>query len=163
MDATDYWLFAREYAIWNTAVTALQFWTADLKPHALSRTIERVYNSFFYISSAPQLWNQPKEILFGHFVTTLNHAFEQTLALEDKDMRVAVKISTFPLLSDKCPEFTMFPVMRTFPSILPLHIPQLHTSQATNLYAVTYHSAVLMRRAPQQSTAPCLHHLFSTP
>ena len=28
---------------------------------------------FFYTSSAPQLWNQPNEILFGHFMTTLNH------------------------------------------------------------------------------------------
>ena len=26
MDASDYWLFAWEYSIWNTAVTVLQFW-----------------------------------------------------------------------------------------------------------------------------------------
>ena len=40
MNATDYWPFAREYATWNTTVTALQFWTADLEPHTLSNTIE---------------------------------------------------------------------------------------------------------------------------
>ena len=30
MNATDYWPFAQEYSIWNAAVTALQFWMADL-------------------------------------------------------------------------------------------------------------------------------------
>ena len=40
MDATRYWLFAREYSIWNATVTALQFWTADIKPHTLSDAIE---------------------------------------------------------------------------------------------------------------------------
>ena len=40
MDATDYWTFAREYAICNATVTTLKFWTADLKPHTLSSAIE---------------------------------------------------------------------------------------------------------------------------
>ena len=40
MDATYYWLFAREYLIWNAAVTAFQFCTTDLKPHILSHAIE---------------------------------------------------------------------------------------------------------------------------
>ena len=40
MDATHYWLFAREYSIWNAAVTALQFWMADLNPQTLSNAIE---------------------------------------------------------------------------------------------------------------------------
>ena len=40
MDATHYWPFGREYLIWNAAVTALQFWTADLEPHILSDAIE---------------------------------------------------------------------------------------------------------------------------
>ena len=40
MDATHYWPFAREYLIWNATVTALQFWTAALKPHILSNAIE---------------------------------------------------------------------------------------------------------------------------
>ena len=51
MNATDYWPFAREYAIWNIAVTTLQYWTADLKPHALSSTIECVYNFFLHLFS----------------------------------------------------------------------------------------------------------------
>ena len=40
MNATHYWPFAREYLIWNAAVTALQFWTAGLKPHIVSKAIE---------------------------------------------------------------------------------------------------------------------------
>ena len=40
MDATHYWAFAREYLIQNATFAALQFWTADLKPHILSNAIE---------------------------------------------------------------------------------------------------------------------------
>ena len=42
---------AREHSIWNTVVAALQFWTADLKVHVLSSTIEQVYNAFIYSTS----------------------------------------------------------------------------------------------------------------
>ena len=83
MDTTDYWLFAWEYSIWNAAVTALQFWTNDLDPHTLSSAIERVYTAFIYSDSAQHLWYIEEEILFGHFVTTLNDAFKQELASED--------------------------------------------------------------------------------
>ena len=51
MDATHYWSFPREYSIWNVAVTALQFWMADLKPHILSDAIEWVYTAFFCSNS----------------------------------------------------------------------------------------------------------------
>ena len=47
MNATDYWPMAREYLAWNTAIAALQFWTADLKAHTLSSDIEEVYSVFF--------------------------------------------------------------------------------------------------------------------
>ena len=30
MNVADYWPMTREYLIWNAAVAALQFWTADL-------------------------------------------------------------------------------------------------------------------------------------
>ena len=51
MNTTDYWPMAREYSVWNTVVAALQFWTADLKEHVLSSTIEQGYNAFFYSTS----------------------------------------------------------------------------------------------------------------
>ena len=77
MNATEYWPLAREYAIWNATVTTLQFWTAHLEPHTLSSTIDWVYNSFIYTSSA-------LKILLGCFMTTLNHTFERTFNLEDE-------------------------------------------------------------------------------
>ena len=62
----------------------MQFWTADLKVHILSSTIEEVYNALFYSTSTHLLCQQSDKILFGHFVTTLNAAFESKLALEDE-------------------------------------------------------------------------------
>ena len=39
MNAMDYWPFARDYLIWNAAVAALQFGTADLEAHVLSSAV----------------------------------------------------------------------------------------------------------------------------
>ena len=61
-----------------------------------------------------------------------------------KDLRVEVKISTYPLLSQELPESTMFPVMRTSPSTLLHHAPQPPASHATSLSAASYHSVALM-------------------
>ena len=84
MNVTGYWPLAREYSIWNATVAALQFWTADLKAHVLSSIIEQNYNAFFYTTSMYLLCQQYEEVLFGHFVTTLNAAFECKLMLEDE-------------------------------------------------------------------------------
>ena len=84
MDATHYWPFAREYSIWNTAVTALQFWVAELEPQTLSNAVEWVYTVFFCSAFAQQLRNILEEVLFGHFMTTLNDAFEWDPSLEDE-------------------------------------------------------------------------------
>ena len=84
MDATDYWVMAREYSIWNTAIALLQSWTADLDPVILSRATEGFYATFFYSTPSHTLHQQSDEILFGHFVITLNAAFDQQLSLADK-------------------------------------------------------------------------------
>ena len=60
MNATDYWPMAREYSIWNGTVAAMQFWTADVKVHVPSSTIEQVYNAFFYLTSM-HLLHQPSD------------------------------------------------------------------------------------------------------
>ena len=73
---------AREYSVWNVAVAALQFWTADLKAHILSSTIEEVCRAFFFSTWTHILHKQSDKILFGHSVTILNAAFESKLALE---------------------------------------------------------------------------------
>ena len=83
MNVTDYWPMAREYSVWNAKVAALQFWTADLEAHVLSSTTEQVYNAFFYSTSIHLPYQQSDEVLFGHFMTTLNAAFESKLTLED--------------------------------------------------------------------------------
>ena len=57
---------------------------ADLEVHVLSSTIEQVYNTIFYSTSMHLVCQQSDEILFSHFMTTLNAAFESKLALEDK-------------------------------------------------------------------------------
>ena len=75
---------AREYLIWNAAIASLQFWTADLDMPTLGNAIEEVYSAFFYTASTHTLHQQSAEILFSHFMTTLNAAFEQKLALEDE-------------------------------------------------------------------------------
>ena len=57
MNPVNYWPMAREYSVWNAAIAALQFWTADLEAHILRSAIEQVYNAFFlfqfYIHTMP--------------------------------------------------------------------------------------------------------------
>ena len=103
-DSTSTYIYA--------TVAALQFWTADLKAHVLSGTIEQVYNAFFYSMSTHLLCQESDEVLFGHFVTALNAAFESKLVLEDE----GYESETYPLYSEP-PKSTMFPVMRTSPLI----------------------------------------------
>ena len=64
-----------------------------------------------------------------------------------KDMRVEVKISTYPLLSDEHLESIMFSsddkhLLRT----LLLHAAQLPASHITSLYDASYHSVALMMK-----------------
>ena len=115
---------AREYSVWNATVAALQFWTADLEAHVLSSTIEQVYNAFFYSTSTHLLCQQSDEILFGHFMTTLNATFESKLALEDEAYESSSENSTYQLHSEEPPRFTIFPVLR-MPLLIQLH----HTAQ----------------------------------
>ena len=57
---------------------------ADLKPQTLNNAIEWIYMAFFCSNSDQQLRHISEEVLFGHFMTTLNEAFEREIALEDK-------------------------------------------------------------------------------
>ena len=95
MDPVNYWPIAGEYSIWNTTIAALQFWTADLKVHILSSATEQVYITFFYPTSTYVLHQQSNEVLFCHFVTTLNAA-KVNLPLKMKAMTVAAKSLTCP-------------------------------------------------------------------
>ena len=46
--------------------------------------MEEVYSAFFYSTSSHTLHQQSDEILFGHFMITLNTAFDRQLALADE-------------------------------------------------------------------------------
>ena len=101
MNIADYWLMAREFLIWNATVASLQFWTADLNPGTLSIATEEVYSTFFYSTTTYTLHQQPDEILFGHFMTTLNAAFEQQLALADEGYEGGSDTINLPTLLQK--------------------------------------------------------------
>ena len=83
MDLPDY-LLTREYSVWNAAVSALQFWTADLEESSLNSSLEQVFMTFFHMETRHTLCQYSDKSLFGHFVTTLNSPFEQKLTLEDE-------------------------------------------------------------------------------
>ena len=131
MDATHYWPFAREYSIWNATVRALQFWTADLKPHSLSDAIEQVDAAFLYSNSAQQLWNLPEEILFSHFVTTLNDTFERELILEDEGYESGSESLHIPTHLRRAQWIFHVSMSENLPSIQPHHLPQLNNTQNT--------------------------------
>ena len=134
-----YWLVAREYSVWNTAIAALQFWTADLKAHILSSTIEPVYNAFFYSTSTYMLCQQSDEALFSHFMTTLNAAcLKVNSPLKMKAMTVVAKILTYPHHLEEPPRFTTFPVLRMHPLTC---IQSYHTAQVPG----THHCRLVCR------------------
>ena len=146
MKVTDYWPLAREYLIWNAAVATLQFWMADLEAHVLSSTIKQVYNAFF---TPHQCTYNASNLKKFYLVTSCPHLMQPLKAnshWKTKDMRVEVKISTYPLLSDIHPGSTMFPVMTTSPLIPLLNTVQLPASHIANLCDGSYHSVHLMMK-----------------
>ena len=129
MDPVDYWPMVRGYSLWNAAIAALQFWTADLKARILSSAIEQVYNAFFYSLSMYLLHQQSDEILFGPSMTTLNATFGSKLALEDEGYESGSEILTYQLHLEH-PRFITFPV----PRMCPLTLTQSHhTSQVPRI------------------------------
>ena len=78
-----------------------------------------------------------------------------------KDMRVEVKFSTYPLLSDELLESTMFPVMKISPLDFLLHTEQLPASHIASLYHTGYHSVALKMKEVLQLAfhlLTALHH-----
>ena len=136
MNNADYWPMAREYSIWKATVAALQFWTADLMAHVLSSTIEQVYNTFFYSTSTHILWQQSDEILFGHFMTTLNATFESKLALEDKGYESSSENFNIPAPLRRTSKIHHISNVENafFIQIQLHHIAQVPASHITDLY-----------------------------
>ena len=84
METAECWPMAREYGIWNAAITSLQFWAEDLDPVTLGIASECVYNHFFWTSTSHTLHQLSEETLFGRFILALNAAFTQQLSLADE-------------------------------------------------------------------------------
>ena len=84
METAEYWLMAHKYAIWNAAITSLQFWAEDLNPITLGIASEHVYTTFFWTPISHILCQLSEDVLFGCFVFALNAAFSQQLSLADE-------------------------------------------------------------------------------
>ena len=84
METAAYWLMACKYAIWNAAITSLQFWAEDLDPITLGIASEHIYTTFFWTPTSHTLHQLSEDVLFGHFVIALNAAFTQQLSLADE-------------------------------------------------------------------------------
>ena len=136
MNVTNYWPMAREYSVANAAVAALQFWTADLKAQVLSSAIEHVYNAFLYSTSTHLLHQQSDEDLFGHFMTTLDAAFESKLTLEDEGYESGSRNFNIPTHSEEPPKSTMFLVKKMSPLVQQHHATQAPASHIANLYGI---------------------------
>ena len=130
MDATDYWPMAREYSIWNAAIASLQFWTADLNTLTLGTVIDEVYSAFFYTASSHTLHQQSDEILFSHFMITLNAAFERKLALEDEGYESGSENFNIPTPLRKTPKIHLLSRIKNASfnpdSVMPCSTDQSH-------------------------------------
>ena len=129
MNTSQYWPFAHEYSIWNATVAAVQFWMADFKLHILSNIIDQVYTAFFYDYYTKQMWSLPEEMLFSHFVTTLNNAFETELAQEDECYKSGSESFNIPTPLSRAPRVYHVSTMEEL-SFNPTHFEHSPTSQS---------------------------------
>ena len=102
----------RTYSVWNAAIASLQFWTTDLDPVTLGMATDGLYSTFFYSTSTHTLHQQSDEILFGDFMTTLNAAFEQQLALADEGYESGSDTINLPTPLRKMPRIHHVPSIK---------------------------------------------------
>ena len=91
----------------------------------LSTTVKRVYTAFFYSDTAQHLQQVEEEVLFGHFMTPLNDAFEQACTSDD----IGYKSGSESMNVENHDHIT-FPCKKIYPSDLPpqehAHLPAKH-------------------------------------
>ena len=158
-NVTDYWPLAREYLIWNTTVAALQFWTVDLEAHVLSSAIEQVYNAFFYTTSTHLLCQKSEEVLFGHFVTMLNAAFESKLPLEDEGYESGSENFNIPTPLRHTPRIHHVSSDENISFDPTTPHSMVPASHIINPYDASYHSVPLVMKTVPQMT----FHLLTAP
>ena len=86
-----------KYAIWNAAITSLQFWAEDLNPVTLGITSECIYTTFFWTPTSHMLCQLSEDVLFGCFVIALNAAFTQQLSLADEGYESGSDTNDLPM------------------------------------------------------------------
>ena len=89
------------------------------------------------------LCNQPEEVLFGCFMTTINATFNKELTLEDEGYESGSKNFNIP---------TTVRLTSRIHHVSSFHAPQLPASHITSLYATSYHSVALMKKKVLQLT-----------
>ena len=147
MDTLQYWPFAWKYSMWNATVSVLQLWMIEPKPHVLSHTIDWVYTAFFCSDHAQQIQNLPEEILFSHFVTTLNDAFEIELAQEDEGYKSRSEIFYIPTPLSRAPRVYHVFTVDDF-SFNPVNfgqsptLPEQHPEPSPCRHSLTHHHLV---------------------
>ena len=112
--------------------------------------LKRDYTAFFCSDSAHQLRNQPEEIIFGCFVTTLNDAFEQELAQEDEGYWSGSETLSIPTPLRRAPLIYHISTSEniSFDPTMPLTTAAQHCEHSSAApYATICCIAVLMKRA----------------
>ena len=149
METAEYWPMACKYAIWNAAITSLQFWAEDLDPITLGIASECVYTTFFWTPTSHTLRQLSEDVLFGCFVIALNAAFTQQLSLADEGYESGSNTADLPTPLQKTP--------------LIHHVSSMEHA-SFNLAHTTPHSTATITNcsSPQTPTRPVCHHLSFT-
>ena len=136
---------AQEYGIWNAAIASLQFWAEDLDPITLGVASEHVYTHFFWMNSSHTLCQLPEDILFGHFVITLNAAFTQQLSLADEGYESGSDSTDLPTPLRKMPHI--------------LHVSSLEHASFDPTHITPCRPVTTSNSLTHTPTRPVCHHL----
>ena len=110
----------------------------------LSNTIEWVYTAFFCSNSAQQLRNISEEVLFGHFMITLNDTFQWELTLEDEGYESGSESLNIPTPLHRTPYLYYVSASEnlSFRPATPLthwaHLPHQHSSLSSICCHLTF-------------------------
>ena len=147
METPEHWPMAQEYAIWNAAITSLQFWAEDLNPITLGIASECIYTTFFWTTTSHTLCQLSEDVLFGCFVIALNAAFTQQLSLADEG---------YESVSDTVDLHTPLRKTPCIHHVSSMEHASFNTAHSTphSTVTITHHSS------PQTPTRP-VHHCLS--
>ena len=117
--------------------------------------------AFFCSKSLQQLWNLSKDILFGHFVTTLNDAFECELAQEDEGYESGSESVNIPTPLHRAPRLYHVSTLDnlSFDPATPLTSAEPHPA-SRNHHPVCHHLMFSSsdEEGPVQTRDPHLQH-----